>query len=278
MKQEKPLTTRELQLLELEILKAFDVFAKKHSISYHLAYGTLLGAVRHKGFIPWDDDIDLLIPRPEYERLLDLLESEGLGDAYSFASHRTRSNNYPHAYAKIFLNNTVVFEPKLDKAFQQTPIWIDIFPLDGLPDTRRKQQATFFWALALKNLVYAAIVSPKKVGGVQRLAVLVLKPFTRLIGIKRWVSWTHKLATRYSYEHASTIATLTATSGPQEAIAKDLISDTIDLEFEGELFPAPKNYDSYLSQLYGSYMDLPTEDQRKTHLGDQAYLTEEFHE
>ena len=86
MERQRSLTTREVQLLELEILKAFDAFAKKHSIPYHLAYGTLLGAVRHKGFIPWDDDIDVLVPRPEYERLLDLLESEGLGKRFTVAS------------------------------------------------------------------------------------------------------------------------------------------------------------------------------------------------
>lgn len=278
MERQRSLTTREVQLLELEILKAFDAFAKKHSIPYHLAYGTLLGAVRHKGFIPWDDDIDVLVPRPEYERLLDLLESEGLGKRFTVASPRNRSKTYPYPYAKLLLNNTIVYEPKLDSKFSRSSIWIDIFPLDGLPERKTNRAMTFFLALALKNLLYTAIVSSKNVSGIQKLAVLLLGPITRMVGIRRWVDWIERFATRYSYADASLAANLAVTVGSKEAIAKGIISKTITLEFEEHPFPAPKHYDEYLTQLYGAYMELPPVEQRTTHLGNRAFITEDYHE
>lgn len=278
VERQKPLATREVQLLELEILKAFDAFANKHSIPYHLAYGTLLGAVRHKGFIPWDDDIDLLVPRPEYERLLDLLEREGLGKRFSVVSPRNRSESHPYPYAKLLLNDTVVHEPKLDSEFSRSSIWIDIFPLDGLPNTKMSRAMTFFWALTLKNLLYTAIVSPKHVSGIRKLAVLLLGPLTRAIGIGRWVAWTERFATRCSYDEAALVGNLVLTEGRKETIEKEIASKTITLEFEGTSFPAPKHYDEYLTQLYGAYMELPPVEQRKTHLGNRAYLVETGHE
>ena len=278
VKQQKPLTTREVQLLELEILKAFDAFANKHSIPYHLAYGTLLGAVRHKGFIPWDDDIDVLVPRPEYERLLDLLEREGLGKRFTVASPRNRSKNHPYPYAKLLLNDTVVHEPKLDSKFSKSSIWIDIFPLDGLPNAKACRAMTFFWALALKNLLYTAIVSSKHVSGIQKLAVLLLGPITRMVGIGRWVDWTERFATRHSYDEAKLVGNLVLTEGRKETIEKEIASQTITLEFEGHPFPAPKHYDEYLTQLYGSYMELPPVEQRTTHLGNQVFLMGDHHE
>jgi len=273
--QQKPLTSREIQLLELEILKAFDAFAQKHSIVYHIAYGTLLGAIRHKGFIPWDDDIDLLIARPEYERLLDLLEQEEIGPEFTFGSERSRLSSYPYPYAKIYLKNTVVQEKKFDATYQQTPLWIDIFPLDGVSTNRFARRIAFALSDLLRNLLYTAIVAPSQVRGVQKLAVLLLKPFTRLIGVQRWVHLSRSLARRVPYEHTPLVGNLALTAGMEkETIAKAELKETIELEFEGFFFPAPKNHHLFLTQLYGDYMTLPPVEEQKSHLGGNAYRLE----
>ena len=126
----RELTLTEIQAREYELLKQFDAYCKRHGLTYCLCGGTLLGAVRHKGFIPWDDDIDLMMPREDYERLRDLSRGETVSDCL-----RVRypgDAGYPYGFMKAVDTRTVVYERNITRDEQRTGLALDIFPLDRM--------------------------------------------------------------------------------------------------------------------------------------------------
>ena len=128
------LTIKEQQQVMLDIMKAFHEFSLKNNISYILIYGTLLGAVRHKGFIPWDNDMDVGVPRPEYDRLVSLLNSgEKVGEHY-YHLHYTNDNNYHYQIIRICDDRTTVQPPYIRNQPKRMGVWLDIFPIDGVPE------------------------------------------------------------------------------------------------------------------------------------------------
>ena len=131
----RPMTVKELQETELEILKAFHRFCEEHHLRYYLSGGTLLGAIRHKGFIPWDDDIDLCMPRPDYMKLVEILK-DGQLDQYRYLNTRYLDKDCPSSMIRVCDNRT-----ELDFTEYRIPYqigcWIDVFPLDGLEDDEK---------------------------------------------------------------------------------------------------------------------------------------------
>src|SRR5690554_3002324 len=145
-----------LQEIELEVLEYFNELCITNDLSFSLGYGTLLGAVRHQGFIPWDDDIDVIMPRPDFEKLLELLKYERLSPEFSYGF--LDNSNYVYPYLKIYYKNSVVVERKLETKFTQTPIWIDVFPIDGIPKNKIKAKLYFSLSILIRNLLYTTIV------------------------------------------------------------------------------------------------------------------------
>lgn len=132
----KKLSSEEIKQIELNLLLKLDEICKKYKLRYYLCGGTLLGAVRHKGFIPWDDDIDVLMPREDFEKLLRLEKAE---TRYGGKDCFLKSGNSIYPFIKLINTNTVLKEKYLSEEFT-TGIWIDIFPLDGMPDDEKLSQ------------------------------------------------------------------------------------------------------------------------------------------
>jgi len=147
---------RKLQLAELDILKEFVVLCQRNDLQYYIIGGTLLGAVRHSGFIPWDDDIDIAMPRKDYDKLLDILK-EQLSEPYSFL-HYTTSEFYREYSLKIINKNIYCYEDKLDVEKSKTNLWIDVLPLDAVPNNKFIyaifRNTVYFWKamLSFKNI------------------------------------------------------------------------------------------------------------------------------
>ena len=256
---------RTIQLRELEILLEFQRVCRLLGLRYYLTAGTLLGAVRHQGFIPWDDDIDVAMPRADYDRLY----REGpalLGPEYVFQDHRTEPN-FPYYFAKIRLRGTYAEEPILRAIPMEQGIYIDIFPLDPCPCSPRRAVAFFKGVELLDCCVLARVSSEFVCGYTKRGARLAWKLLRRLPnrGLFALREGLRKLANRVS--DGRRLCTVGGHHGyPRETYDAAWFRETAVLPFEGHDFPVPGGWDRLLTNMYGDYLTPPPEADRQGHL------------
>ena len=255
---------RRLQLAELSVLDDFTRLCARHRLRYYLAYGTLLGAVRHGGFIPWDDDVDVAMPREDYRRLAALVPSE-LGDRLMLQSHETDAD-FPYVFSKLVIRASTVRQAKDDDISFQRKIGIDVFALDGVPNSKL---ARVFRA-ALLRLLYVRLRARRRWHGRKRLLgwLLWFVPVRLLSSIYAATAriWTTSRTTIWicpPYRGRDTF--------PGEWFAGGALVD-----FEGRQLMAPLRWSEYLARVYGDYMKLPPVEARVGHrivsidFGDQG--------
>jgi len=255
----KKMTNTEIKQEELKILDNFSDFCKKNSLKYYLCGGSLLGAVRHNGFIPWDDDIDLMMPRPDYEKLLKMYPKS---DKYYIVA--SELNNFDRPFAKIIDQATIVKSRYKDG---DMGLWIDVFPIDGLPDDIETVKYIY-----KRNDFYRSILklSNCKLGEgkglIKKLSKFILKPLANIYGVKKCIKEIEKYAFIYPYEESEYIGVVTnGLYGAGERMIKKEFEIPVDFLFEGRIMPGPSCWDSYLHGIYGEYMTLPPIEKRKTH-------------
>lgn len=243
--------------IELDILKYVDSFCRKHSLQYMLTAGTLLGAVRHKGFIPWDDDVDLMMPRNDYEKLFMLFNKEASSTNYRLISYRDKSSVYP--FFKIVAVNTVVIEDFVDPQYK-TGVWVDIFPIDGVNDKKiygYAKKAAFKHNIAVSNAANATT-------NLRRISKSILKMLFSDSDPYKIASDLDKVASRTPIKPDNNVAIVVWGYGPQEEMPYEFL-ESKEFEFEGNFFYGPVLYENYLAQIYGDYMALPPQDERVPH-------------
>ena len=250
----KRLTLEECKKISLDILIDIADFCEKNNITYFLAVGTLLGAIRHKGFIPWDDDIDIMMPRPDYKRLLNEYDGK-----YKLLK--------PEAgllyYAKAYDPSTVKYEADTDyKKNKPIGVDIDIFPLDGIVndpeviDRIYKKECFLEMLLRLSNQPIFLRKNPLK---------CVNRIIPRIIGSKNIVRMIEKNAQTYDYDSSDHVIRMRwSPNGFTGALPKSVFEKDYG-EFEGHLFCIPKGYDEFLTAFFGDYMKIPPEEKRVTH-------------
>ncbi len=262
----KQLTLEEVKQVELEILLVFDSVCRENGLKYSMCAGTLLGAVRHQGFIPWDDDIDLCMPRPDYDKLIRLSRGGKIFPEYlKLACFEEGTLDSP--YMKIMDTRTGIREENYTQQDVQS-LWIDVFPVDGLPDTwketvRLYQKAQFLCKLSVATVVHAGYGKTllKRV-----LKPLVVTPVSRMIGRRRIGEWLTGLAAKNPYEKRTYCGMVTwAWDGPGQRMKRSEFEQLIDLPFEGHPICAMSCWDSHLHGVFGDYMKLPPEEDRITH-------------
>ncbi len=255
----------------VKILADFDAFCKKHNIRYCLTQGTLLGAVRHGGMIPWDDDIDIAVFREDYDRLIEY--SKEMPNTCRFVSRET-DGEFPRLYGRVCNTDYSV----LDKFYSKKYIGfygIDVFPIDAVPTEKAEYQS---FAQKLKRLRRLFIFSNSAPFlGTDILRAWFIKPplilFSKIIGSNRLFKGFKALATATPYDNAQKLAVLTGEYAEKEAFSKQAYLDLITVEFEGMQLPCVRNYDEYLTNLFGDYMTLPPIEQRKPHHNFYVFKT-----
>ena len=269
----KHLTLKEIQYKEKEMLRKIIEFLEKHNIEYYVSYGTMLGVVRHKGFIPWDDDIDISMTRENYNKLLDIAKINcNIDKELQIQCYELGNSVYP--IIKIINKNIYLYDSlEIDKN-----IWIDVFPLDSLPDNEKEinkfMNKTFIMShlYMLKNFKYKEI--PRTTRSTKATIIKYLtKPFTVFIDKEKWMKKYIKLVTKYNNMNTKYISGVAWHREQFNIFPKSILESSI-YDFEDIKVKGFKDYDKYLKICYGDYMTLPPENKREMH-NVKAYIKEE---
>ena len=248
------LTLDEVKKCELNILKYIDYICIQNNLRYFLSFGTLIGAVRHKGFIPWDDDIDISMPREDYDRFVEIMK-ENPHERYRIVTPETK--NYPYAFNKVIDCQTVVEEDYVNK-FEPNGLWVDIFPIDGFIENKKTLKYKVCDLMeSARALASYEICPPKhrKHKIVWIIARLIGYKFfqTKVINICRAVPYTKGNYVGYAFGVNFSI------------FQKDFFENLVKIPFEDSEFYVPSQYNEYLKINYGEYMVIPPKEKQTSH-------------
>ena len=248
----RKLSIEEAKKIELDILDFIDSFCKEHGINYCINYGTLIGAIRHKGFIPWDDDIDLSMTRENYERFIQLFSEKQ--SRYQILSLET-DDQYFNNFIKIVDPTTKIIDTRNTKTYD-SGVFIDIFPMDTFNDTKVVDicyKLESFKLLSFskhKNIVYG---DSKLKDLIRTLFWLLLRP----VSPRFFANQIEKQIQKYRVKDGKYIAFIPSKAKEKEIFPRDMFDELIETPFEHLVLPAPKRFDVVLKQFYDDYMTVP---------------------
>lgn len=252
---------RKVQLAEVMILDEIKKLCDKHEIKYYLIGGTLLGSIRHKGFIPWDDDLDICMPRDDYNRFADVCKTE-LGEAFVLQSIDTdpKCNLF---ITKIRLKNTRLVDRVIAGLDIEQGIYVDIFPLDlcnGI-DNKLKLRAMLFGLLAKLKAVKLGVA--RKAGFIKNFTIGIARMLTFLIPVKCLNAAAQRVLTKEN--HGNMYINFCSQYGySRQTMPKEWYGEGTSVVFENQMYRAPIMYDKVLTSIYGEYMKLPPVEKQQT--------------
>lgn len=256
----RELSLEETKKIQLDILDAVDQFCKSNGLHYSLAFGTLLGAVRHGGYIPWDDDIDLAMPREDYEKFK---------ETFNVPNYRVLSPNNPKEYLHPFLKveNSMTFQEEDIAMNCEIGVNIDIFPVDNCPIEGKELQNWIKNKKFLYRLIILKTRSLSKNRSWWKNSIILLgKCMISPIPAARITSLLDRIAQTFRYKDVPGVALW------DKVFPKKFFEEYTTIDFEGKPYATLKNYDTYLTHQFGDYMQLPPVEQRKTHHEWKAFL------
>jgi len=269
----RKLTLKEIQQIEFDILVEFDRICTQYNLRYSLDSGTLIGAIRHKDFIPWDDDVDIIMPRPDYEEMCKIAPKE-------FPKRYKILRNSYWPFVKISDLHTKIITNNSKTLYAENHLWIDIFPVDGLPFDEKNIVQLFAQVRKLRGQQFRARVI---IGtGSTPIRAIAKIPLSLLPKIHGTVYYTRKIEEKLnqnSFKTSKWVSSVVAyfeTNG-EVRLRREEFDNLIKLPFHGKEFWAIPSWDNYLRSYYGDYMQLPPEEERKVHLQD-AWLEDEIKE
>ena len=264
------LSNEENRIVQLNILKYVAQFCEKNNLRYYLADGTLIGAVRHQGYIPWDDDIDIRMPRPDYEIMRKVFNSKSLDTCYKLIDPQEPMAQHP--YVKIIDTRTIKIEPYLDYSKGFLGVDIDVFPIDGAP----KDNSTFEkWQKQIRGLNKAYTYKKKAMHRAflslcKDIVSNRLKPiFCPFLSCLDLIKRVDKISIVYNFDKCKYSAHVCIND--HFRIPRKCYDDYIMQQFEDCEFRIPKGYDTILRVQYGDYMKLPPIEQQQTHHTNNVY-------
>lgn len=269
----KEIFSDELKSLELDILQVFHDFCIKNDINYSICGGTLLGAVRHKGFIPWDDDIDVLMTVADYEKFSVLFNKEQKNSCYRFINC-FNEKQYFQPFGKIVNTKTVLIE-NYDRNVDCMGVYIDLFPVHGLPSDTKKRD--FYWKKIFKLRNFNSVLYQRNLeseGKIKHCVRNILFFLLRFIPANTFSKIIYSMAKKNDFQASTFVACSVFGYGKMEELPKSSFNSYIDITFEDRTFKAMCGYKTYLSNLYGAYMELPPVEKQVRKHNFKAYWRE----
>ena len=258
----------ELRKIQMELLDYFDAFCKRNHLNYWLDGGTLLGAVRHKGYIPWDDDIDVAMLREDFTKAAALFPAQAEGP-FAFLTP-TNDRTYAYPFGKVINTDTVLYE--YGEKGIKTGVYIDVFVYDNSPEDAQARKKLFRNRDFLGRMRRLQLPRRAEVSGLKRAVYTVGAALLKPVSKNALARALDKNARRYEHENLELVSDF---ADPYDyayfSVPKAIFQTLTQLEFEGKLYPAPKNYDVWLPVWYGNYMELPPVEQRVRHHVFEAY-------
>lgn len=255
-------TLRKLQMTELEMLREVDRICRKYHIKYSLDGGTLLGAIRHNGFIPWDDDADVVMLRSEYVKFYKACKKELDTDKFFLQEFRT-DEKYRWGYSKMRRNGTIFLREGQEHGNWNQSVFIDIFVYDQVPDNYFLRRIHLFLCYCIRKGLYS------EVGKKSASSVFLRKWYGIVNKIPRnsWVILLEKIAGITNKKRTQLVRHMTYPYRREcrYGLPRECFDEYIEKDFEGYSFQIFKKYDLYLTRLYGNYMNLPPMEKRKVH-------------
>lgn len=266
MRQE--LTIQEMQAVSLEVLKVISEICEEQGFRYSLIYGTLIGAVRHHGYIPWDDDVDIMMPRPDYDKFLKYFQAHASEYPHLRAFNRDACKEYPYMITRIS-DDRYWIDMENEKPYGMG-IFVDIYPYDGLGNTKEEAVRYGMKGDRLSSLCYQstrmhfAIETTTSV--VRKAIKYPVYLMSKLIGKEFFQRRLESLARKRNYDESQYIGCVVWLSGGERDIfERRWFDETIMVPYEKYEFRIPKYYDEVLRHTYGDYMKLPPESERIGH-------------
>ncbi|MBO5353136.1 MAG: LicD family protein [Lachnospiraceae bacterium] len=267
---EQAVFLEELHGYGLEAFKALEQFCREHNLQYFAIGGTLLGAVRHQGFIPWDDDMDVGMPRPDYDRLVSLAKE--FPKPFVLEEYR-HSKGFQSYFAKIRNETIGLLETVTESKDERPGYLIDIIPMDGTPDSVLLRKFYFIRVLLLRFLcgaanVHTGILTSRPKWEQKVLKVCRMLRLYKVLKVEKIYRRMDRLFHKQNALCAKHIGTITGAYKTREIVPAEYFGieeEPVYLPFEDTSIRVPKNYEPYLTHMYGEYMQLPPEEQRKAH-------------
>ncbi len=262
----KSINVEEVRKIQIEILNEVDSFCRNNGLNYSLAYGTLIGAVRHKGFIPWDDDIDIIMPRQDYDRFV----LEYRSSRYDILSYKRNACCHT-AFAEVYDNRTILIHGR-----HSFGVFIDIFPVDGLPEKSQLDK----YVDAFLNKQNAVIRKRKPyANSKEKLKEYLYFCIKNLLFPRKRITYISEFEAFYkthdvlSSPNAGCLANY-GVNKEKEIMPAYIFNEYTELPFEGRNYMCLKHYDEFLTHIYGNYMELPPEEKRVGHHVFKTYWKE----
>ncbi len=258
----KEINTSELKSIQIVILDKFSEYCKLNNLKYSLAYGTALGAVRHKGYIPWDDDVDVMMPRKDYEYFINNFnKTHNDVKCYSYPN----DTDYRQPFAKICDENTIMNEFLYAKDCYG--VYIDLFPIDGI----KKSSYVSFIAMLLHILNAKKAVNLCLRSKSKKIIIAIGKALLCFISVQYIIAFIQKCSKRHKINDVPFACVLCSTTAKREILPKAVYEECKDIEFEGKNYKIVKDHDAYLNACYGDYMSFPPISKRESTHKYKAY-------
>lgn len=261
------LSLEKQKLLMLEILLDFDKVCRNNGIRYSLVYGTLLGAVRHQGFIPWDDDIDVIVFRADYEKLIQILNSQMQGN-HSFICVENNPG-FSAPLGKIIDNTTILEQSGHFSDRINLGVYIDVFPYDMVPEKKSDRKKVLKKAVFLQTLWSFCGNNNNK----RNKAIVIIRKLINKTPLARWIAlYMNRWASKNNFDKNTMANLIFGYEDREKEIMR--VSDLLELteySFEGHSFLGIQKSDFYLKQWYGNYTQLPPIEERVSHHAIKVY-------